>query len=160
MIKKIFILPAFVIFSLGSNNLNAANPYVDCGIGAGLFPNTAWAAVTSNVIWDAGTTALISATASEETCSGGAVETAQLIHDKYELLETDILLGTGENFIALTSSMECDVSPALTASIQKDVQKVLSDENYSKNTRIEKSINFYEALQSNVEVKNSCSVII
>ena len=69
MLKKLFLVPVLV-FSLNSN---AANPYVDCGIGAALFPNTDWAAVTSNVIWDAGTTALISATASEDTCSGGDV---------------------------------------------------------------------------------------
>jgi hypothetical protein len=160
MIKKILILPVLMMFAFNANNVNAANPYVDCGIGAALFPDTDWAAVTSNVIWDAGTTALISATASEDTCSGGAVETAQLIHDKYELIETDVLLGTGENLIALTTSMECESSPALTASIRKDVRNVLSDANYSKNTRIEKSINFYEALQTNAEVKNSCSVII
>ena len=56
------------VFSLNSF---AANPYTDCGIGAALFPNTNWAAVTSNATWDAGTTAVISATASEDTCSGG-----------------------------------------------------------------------------------------
>ena len=28
------------------------NPYTDCGIGAALFSDTHWAAVTSNVIWD------------------------------------------------------------------------------------------------------------
>jgi hypothetical protein len=160
MTKKILMLPIFLMFAFIGNNANAANPYVDCGIGAALFPNTDWAAVTSNVIWDAGTTALISATASEDTCSGGAVETAQLIHDKYELLETDIMLGDGENLLALTTSMQCESSPALTASIRDDIQNVLSDVNYSKNTRIEKSINFYEALQANSEVKNSCSVII
>src|SRR5688572_5993856 len=37
------------------------NPFSDCGIGAALFPKTGWAAVTSNVIWDIGTTALTSA---------------------------------------------------------------------------------------------------
>ncbi|MDA1037851.1 MAG: DUF3015 family protein [Proteobacteria bacterium] len=160
MTKKILMLPIFMMFAFIGNNADAANPYVDCGIGAALFPNTDWAAVTSNVIWDAGTTALISATASEDTCSGGAVETAQLIHDKYELLETDIMLGSGENLAALTSSMQCESSPALTASIRNDIQNVLTDEGYNKNSRIEKSINFYTALQANTEVKNSCSAII
>jgi hypothetical protein len=32
------------------------NPYSDCGIGAALFKDTEWAAVTSNVTWDLGTT--------------------------------------------------------------------------------------------------------
>jgi len=156
MLKKLFLVPVLV-FSLNSN---AANPYVDCGIGAALFPNTDWAAVTSNVIWDAGTTALISATASEDTCSGGDVATAQLIHDKFELLETDLMLGYGDNLNALTASLDCEVSGALTASISSDMKSVISDSSYSKNSRIEKSISFYEALQSNKEVKNSCSVVI
>lgn len=156
MLKKLFLVPVLV-FSLNSN---AANPFVDCGIGAALFPNTDWAAVTSNVIWDAGTTALISATASEDTCSGGDVATAQLIHDKFELLETDLMLGYGDNLNALTASLDCEVSGALTASISSDMKSVISDSSYSKNSRIEKSISFYEALQSNKEVKNSCSVVI
>ena len=156
MLKKLFLVPVLVL----SLNSNAANPYVDCGIGAALFPNTDWAAVTSNVIWDAGTTALISATASEDTCSGGDVATAQLIHDKFELLETDLMLGYGDNLNALTASLDCEVSGALTASISSDMKSVISDSSYSKNSRIEKSISFYEALQSNKEVKNSCSVVI
>ena len=153
------ILPVMIL-ALGSNNANAANPYTDCGIGAGLFPNTAWAAITSNVIWDAGTTALISATASENTCSGGAVQTAQLIHDKYELLETDLMMGQGENLAALTTSMGCESSSTLTASLKNDMTENLSRSDYVENTRIEKSINLYESLQSNKEVKNSCSVVI
>ncbi len=55
-----------------SLNVNAANkapgsgpnPFSDCGIGAALFKDTKWAAVSSNVIWDIGTTAVTSATAS------------------------------------------------------------------------------------------------
>ena len=57
------------------------NPFTDCGIGAALFPDTHWAAVTSNVIWDVGTTALTSATASPETCSGAKVEAAMFINE-------------------------------------------------------------------------------
>ncbi|MBI3771765.1 MAG: hypothetical protein HY272_03590 [Gammaproteobacteria bacterium] len=36
------------------------NPWLDCGIGAMIFTETKWAAVTSNVIWDLGTTAVTS----------------------------------------------------------------------------------------------------
>jgi hypothetical protein len=103
---------------------------------------------------------LISATASEETCSGGAVQTAQLIHDKYELLETDLMMGQGENLAALTTSMGCESSSTLVASFKNDMTENLSRSDYVENTRIEKSINLYESLQSNKEVKNSCSVVI
>tara|TARA_B100000214_G_C23965954_1_gene627700 strand:+ start:155 stop:649 length:495 start_codon:yes stop_codon:yes gene_type:complete len=156
MLKKLLLLP----FAIVTMNSFAANPYTDCGIGAALFPNTNWAAVTSNVIWDAGTTAVISATASEDTCSGGAVETAQLIHDKYELLETDIMLGEGTNLVALTKSLDCEDSSALRSSIKSNLVSVLNTEGYAEDSRIDKSIKLYEAFQSNDVVASSCSVAI
>lgn len=155
MFKSLLLIAATSL----SFNCFAVNPYSDCGIGAALFPNTHVAAVTSNVIWDLGTTAVISATASEDTCSGSAVQTAQLIHDKYELLETDIMLGNGENFDALASSLGCQVSPRLRASIQSDMRKILSASTYVGSTRIEKSSNLYDALQANKMLELACSSI-
>ena len=72
------------------------NPFTDCGIGAALFPNTGWAAVTSNVIWDVGTTAVISATASPETCSGSSAQAAKFINDTYDSVIEDTARGDGE----------------------------------------------------------------
>ena len=62
------------------------NPFSDCGIGAALFPETKWAAVTSNVIWDVGTTAVASATMSPQTCSGKQAKTAAFIYHTYDSL--------------------------------------------------------------------------
>tara|TARA_B110000003_G_C16566592_1_gene502624 strand:- start:123 stop:623 length:501 start_codon:yes stop_codon:yes gene_type:complete len=156
MLKKLLMLP-LAVFSL---NGFAANPYTDCGIGAALFPNTPVAAVLSNVIWDAGTTAVISATVSEQTCSAGSVETAQLIHDKFEFLEADIMIGDGENLVALTETLGCDGSSDLNASIRTNMKSVLSDDDYASNSRVEKSIRLYEEFQSNEIISSSCSVII
>ena len=47
-INKIVLL-GFLIFV--SNVSIAANPYSECGIGAAMFPNTPWAAATSNATW-------------------------------------------------------------------------------------------------------------
>jgi hypothetical protein len=152
MLKKILL----VTLSFVALNSHAANPFTDCGIGAALFPNTHWAAVTSNVIWDAGTTALTSATASEDTCSGTSVETAQLIHDKYDLLETDIMLGSGSNLAALTESLQCDKAVGLPSSVSEDLANILSDSSYAESTRIEKSSKLYEALRANEQVQASC----
>ena len=77
------------------------NPYSDCGIGAALFTETKWAAVTSNVIWDLGITAITSATASPETCSGKKVETAQFIIDNYDNLAEETAKGQGTHLIAM-----------------------------------------------------------
>jgi hypothetical protein len=57
------------------------SPYTDCGIGAALFKETDWAAISSNVIWDLGSTALTSATMSPETCSKQKVKVATHNHN-------------------------------------------------------------------------------
>jgi hypothetical protein len=56
--------------------------------------------------------------------------------------------------------MGCDSSATLVASFKSDMAENLSHSDYAKNTRIEKSMNLYKSLQSNKEVKNSCSVVI
>jgi len=148
-----------VCLILGCNASFAANPYTDCGIGAALFPNTGWAAVTSNVIWDAGTTAIISATASENTCSGGAVKTAKLIHDKLEQLETEVLLGHGENKEALTQLLECRAETGLPSSVQHGFKAIISEDSYESSSRLQKSAKIFEALRDNVDVQASCSTL-
>ena len=153
MIKKL----SLIVLTCLSFNVFAANPYTDCGIGAALFPNTSWAAVTSNVIWDAGITAVISATASEDTCSEGSVEAAQLIHDKYEALETDIILGQGSSLSALTSVLGCQDNSNLRSSIASDLRSILSEAGYAEASRVEKSSNLYEALKANLDVQSSCA---
>ena len=152
MIKK-FLLLSLTMFSVNSF---AANPYTDCGIGAALFPNTSWAAVTSNVIWDVGTTAVISATASENTCSGSTVAVAKLIHDKYDLLETDIMLGSGSNMAALAGLLQCDDS-IMPSSVATDLSEILAAEDYASSSRIKKSSNLFDAIVSNQQVATSCS---
>ena len=154
--------------SLLSFNAYTANPYTDCGIGAALFPNTSWAAVTSNVIWDVGTTAVISATASDQTCSGEDVQTAQLIHDKYELLETDLILGEGDNLLALSNSIGCNNSPVLRTSLKEDMKVIslmigdankkilcLSENGYGKQTRLEDFPSYNRGGQGVIALKTS-----
>ena len=151
--KKILIL-AIGVFSLNSF---AANPYTDCGIGAALFPNTSWAAVISNVTWDAGTTAVISATASEDTCSSGEAQTAMLIHDKLENLETEIMIGGGDIYASLSSAMGCngeDISNELKASYAT----VLNKKSYASDNRVQKSEVLYTMLKNNDAVQKHCSV--
>ena len=152
--KTLFALPLLL---LATGNLSAANPYVDCGIGGAMFPNTPWAAAISNATWDAGTTAVISATASPDTCNNGAVQTAQLIHDKYELLESDIIMGSGESYAALTGLMNCSADSMLLASIKQDVISIITEPSYSSKPRIEKSIDLYSALQANKSVNSACA---
>ena len=151
--KKVLLM-TIGVFSLNSF---AANPYTDCGIGAALFPNTDWAAVTSNVTWDAGTTAVISATASEDTCSGGEAQTAMLIHDKLEGLETDIMTGSGDVYAALISTMQCNGAD-ISTEVKSSYSAVLGDESYASKNRIKKSESLYSMLKNNDAVQKHCSV--
>lgn len=85
------------------------NPFKDCGVGAALFTDTAWAAVTSNIIWDLGTTAVTSATASPETCSGKHIQTAKFVIDNYDSLIEETAKGQGENLTAVLDIQGCDM---------------------------------------------------
>ena len=136
-----------------------ANPYSDCGIGAALFPNTPALAVTTNVTWDAGTTAVISATASEDTCNGGAVKTAMLIHDKLESLETEVMTSSqGEVVTALMDVMTCRTDPNILPGVRSDMLVLLSASDYSSKSRVEKAEGVFHLLMENEQVKKNCSL--
>lgn len=83
------------------------NPYSNCGIGGAIFPTVSWAAATSNVIWDLGTTAVSSATLSPETCNSKTVAMAEFIQGSYASLETDILKGRGDYLTGLSEVSGC-----------------------------------------------------
>tara|TARA_R110002126_G_scaffold12196_15_gene53188 strand:+ start:374 stop:856 length:483 start_codon:yes stop_codon:yes gene_type:complete len=121
------------------------NPFSDCGIGAALFPSHKVLAVTSNVIWDIGTTAVTSATASPETCSGKNVDAAAFILNSYDSIIEDTARGEGEHLSALLNILE--VAPVKQAQIINDVRAQMSlqiaDESYTAADKREKSELYY-----------------
>lgn len=134
------------------------NPYRDCGIGAALFANTAWAAVTSNVIWDLGITALTSATSSPETCSGKNIQTAQFVIDNYDSLIEETAKGQGEHLVAVLDIQGCDVNDrqAAISSIRGNVVNTVSSEGYENQKMVDRATIYYNAIES--AVSTSCSV--
>lgn len=93
-------------FAQDSSTRAKPNPWLDCGIGAMIFPdsNLEVAAGISNVIWDLGTTAVISAQSSPDTCNGlDNVEMAVFIQRTYATLEADVARGEGDNLDALVA---------------------------------------------------------
>ncbi len=124
------------------------NPFSDCGIGAALFSENKTLAVTSNVIWDIGTTAVTSATASPETCSGKNVTAATFILNTYDSLIEDTARGEGEHLAALMNILEVeettqqDVVNTLRAQV---AQHVAADE-YNAASKVEKSQLFFSAV--------------
>lgn len=128
------------------------NPFSDCGIGAALFPTIKPAAVTSNIIWDVGTTALTSATASPETCSGKPATVAKFILESYDNLAEETARGEGKHLDALLSMLE--VKPSAQALVVADLrqqmsQKVSSPE-YLNANKVDKSSAFYQSVMASL----------
>lgn len=124
------------------------NPYSDCGIGAALFPKQKVLAVTSNVIWDIGTTALTSATASPETCSGKNVTAAKFILNSYDSLAEETARGQGEHLDTLLSILEVEKSnqAAVIASIRAQMAQKVASASYKSATKTEKSSQYYDSV--------------
>jgi len=167
MKKGVFALITTVALLSSVDNLHAKeagsgpNPYVDCGIGAALFPDTHWAAVSSNVIWDVGTTAVTSATASPETCQGKEVEVAEFINRTYNNLIEDTAKGEGQYLTAMLDIYGCKSSAKhqMITDLRKSVAKGLSSESYVTQTQIQKSEFFYNQINKIVAQQdvNTCA---
>lgn len=134
------------------------NPFSDCGIGAALFSETKWAAVTSNVIWDIGTTAVTSATASPETCNGKRVVAATFINDTYEKLAEETARGEGEHLTSLLNILECGgAQQGRAISATRDAMAdLVTEPGYATQDRTQKAAQFYRIVDS--AVSKSCPV--
>lgn len=137
------------------------NPFVDCGVGASLFPDTHWAAVTSNIIWDAGTTALTSATASPETCQGAKVQAAMFIKDTYPNVIEETAAGHGEHLSAMLQILGCsaDQHVSIIESVRTEIGVKISTEGYGSKAQLEKSADYYDIINNTIETEyaDSCS---
>lgn len=134
------------------------NPYADCGIGAALFTETKWAAVTSNVIWDLGITAITSATASPQTCSGKQLAAATFIHQTYPKLVEETAVGGGEHLSAVLQIMDCDASRHGKAILQirADMAQEVKGAAYTGQSRTDRAAGMYSIIDRAVSAH--CSV--
>lgn len=121
------------------------NPYSQCGIGAAIFPNTPVGAVISNVIWDLGTTAVISATASPETCNGKKAEAAAFILKTYDNLAEETARGEGDHLTALLNILEVDAAnrDAVLAEVRYEMADAISTAGYDQQTAVDKASHYY-----------------
>lgn len=128
------------------------NPYTDCGIGAALFPTVNWAAVTSNIVWDAGLTALTSATASPQTCQGKKVVAALFIRDTYEQLAEQTAQGSGEHLATVLNIMECQTArqPQAMAATRQAMTAVVAQPGFAELPRLDKAAQYYNAVDTAV----------
>lgn len=124
------------------------NPFADCGIGAALFKDNKTLAVSSNIIWDVGTTAVTSATASPETCNAKTVQVSQFIIESYDNLSEEAARGEGEHLNTLLTIMEVDSSrhAEVIQSIRTEMTENLVSEHFASLDKRAKSAGFYNAL--------------
>lgn len=117
------------------------NPFSDCGIGAALFKDTSWAAVTSNVIWDLGTTAVTSATMSPATCNKQNVKAALFIRDTYVQIAEDAARGNGDHLATVLEILECGSSQqaAAAAQVRAGMTEAVAAPNYNDQQHLEKA---------------------
>jgi hypothetical protein len=134
------------------------NPYSDCGIGAALFKDTEWAAVTSNVTWDLGTTAVTSATVSPETCSKKNVKAAMFIRDTYAPLVEDVARGQGEHLTAALDIFECprEHHSAMMHDVRAVVVKAVVAPGFNEQQPLEKATQLFNIIDS--KTRNTCGV--
>lgn len=165
-IKKVVLFTALLAISQSSAFAqddskkpgSGPNPFTHCGIGAALFPDTNWAAVTSNVIWDAGTTAVTSATASPQTCSGKHIVAAMFINDTYDKLAEETARGEGEHLVTVLNILECSGAHQARAieATRSALGKVIAQPGYATQDRTEKASQFYDAVDAAVTA--NCAV--
>jgi hypothetical protein len=168
--KKLIITTALVALSFSAHaeserankpQGSGPNPYVECGIGAALFPDTQWAAVTSNAIWDLGTTAVISALSSPDTCNAKKRKTAMFIINTLEGLEKEVAQGGGDTTIALTQTMGCPAAnqSAFNAELRSNYAEVVAKEGYASESRKERAAAMYDSVKgAATSLDKSCAV--
>lgn len=134
------------------------NPYTDCGIGAALFPDTHWAAVSSNVIWDLGSTAVTSATMSPQTCSGKKVKVALFVRDTYEQLAADLAKGNGEHVAAAMDMFACQAAGqgAAISRARKDFGSLAAQGGLNAADSLQNAGKLYNVLEN--AAQSSCTI--
>lgn len=124
------------------------NPFADCGVGAAIFQETKWAAATSNIIWDIGTTAVTSATLSPQTCSGKKIKAALFIRDTYEQLAEDISRGKGAHLKAALEIFDCGSAQreAVVGDVRARMGGVLATPGYAEKPHLEQAADLFGVL--------------
>lgn len=162
--KNFLLLLSLIIVTLTNSAIaggpvgSGPNPYSDCGIGAAIFKDTEWAAVTSNVTWDLGTTAVTSATVSPETCTKKNVKAAMFIRDSYGSLVEDVARGQGDHLTAALDVFECPRKQhaIVTQDVRAVMLKAVSAQGFNEQQPLEKATQLFSIIDS--KTRTSCGV--
>ena len=105
------------------------NPWKQCGIGAIIFDDNGTAAAISNIIWDLGTTAVLSNISSPGACEGKNVAAAQFINDSIVNIEEETVIGQGQHLTAMLNILGCEASvhPVIISAVRTDLNLSIAD---------------------------------
>ncbi len=153
------ILTVSITFHSLSAHARSSNKNIfrDCGIGALIFPKTGWAAVTSNIIWDLGTTASTTTTSSPDQCAGRDYSAAEFIYHNYAKIEEETAAGQGENIATVLNILGCKRSRHnnIIKSIRSSFSKSIKSDSYLKKDQLEKAEYYYNDLMQEVQSHHS-----
>lgn len=121
--------------------------YTECGLGGiigSAFENQETrnlVAISTNVTWDLGTTAISSNVSSPASCSGGEVKTAALIIQTYPQLESDLAMGEGMHLTSLLNAAGCatEQHSEVVNNLRPDFAQSVSSDSYTSKTRFEQA---------------------
>jgi len=148
---------------MGGANNKHLNPWIDCGIGAMIFDETSWAAASSNIIWDLGTTAVTSDQSSQDTCNSKKAQTAMYISATYANLEEETVKGQGQHLHAMLDMMGCDASAhkSIINDVRADFREQLIDPAYLEKSLQVKSKAYYGMVKAKINnsYNRQCQII-
>lgn len=157
---KILVIFTVVMFaSFNAYAQSAKNAWTQCGIGAMVFDETPWAALTSNLTWDLGITGSTSSSSSPSQCSGKVADAGRFIHKNYDNLEQETANGQGEHIAAVLQILGCDKESH--SLIINDIRTKLHNELKTNKDQSLKARNYFYNLSDTIELKYSqqCSAV-
>lgn len=147
-IKQSLFIFTLIIGSLGSSfSASAANVWKDCGIGHWIAGPTwkGYPAITTNLIWDLGTTATSSDVTTPQFCAGPFWAAAKFINSTYPMLEEDTAQGEGQHLIAMLDILQCDsdVRPTMINNIRAGYAQQANQADFQNQKHVEKAEAYY-----------------
>lgn len=155
--KKLLLV--LVCLSAFPQFASARNIWRECGIGGMIFTKTGWAAITSNIIWDLGTTATTSQVSSDDLCEGSAASlTAKYVNESYAILEEEIAIGEGEHLTAMLDIMGCAQHENMIQNLRQNLSQKMVQPSYRAQSHNQKAESFYNNTVILAQT-NKCSLI-
>ena len=158
--RKLVVCAIFGSIALTVNVASARNVWRECGIGGMIFKKTGWAAITSNIIWDLGTTATSSNASSDDLCEGSTASTASFVNETYANLEEEIAVGQGAYLTAMLNMLGCKGTShsEIVSGIRSDLSSQMSKAEYSLNSKSQNAENLFNATLSRAQIAHCNSI--